>query len=91
MQNILSDAFISFIGAANVVRVAANESAIIADQLASAKGTTRPIRLGGSPIEVGWDPLNQQLPTIPLERIKLLSIAGDINSSRYLAISDPLE
>jgi hypothetical protein len=50
MQNILSDAFISFIGAANVVRVAANESAIIAEQLASAKGTTRSIRLGAYPI-----------------------------------------
>jgi hypothetical protein len=50
MQNILSDAFISFIGAANVVRVAANESAMIAEQLASAKGTTRSIRLSAYPI-----------------------------------------
>jgi hypothetical protein len=50
MQNVLSDAFISFIDAAYVIRVAANESAIMAEQLACAKGTTRPKRLGASPI-----------------------------------------
>jgi hypothetical protein len=77
MQNIVSYAFISFIGAANVVRVAANESAIIADQLASAKGTTRSIRLGASPIEVGRNPLYMLLATIPLERIKLFSILSN--------------
>jgi len=91
IQNVLPDAFISFVYAAYVIRVAADESAIIAEELASAKGTTRAIRMGASRIEVGRDPLNLQLPTNPLERIKLLSIARDFNSSRYLAISDPLE
>jgi hypothetical protein len=89
IQNILSD--ICFVDAAYIIRVAANESAIMAEQLACAKGTYRPKRLGASPIVVWRDPLNIHQATIPLERIKLLSIARDVNSSRYLAISDPLE
>ena len=68
MQNVLSD--ICFVGAAYVISVAANESAVMAEQLACAKGTTRPKRLGASPIGAGRNPLNMLLATIPLERIK---------------------
>ena len=70
LHNVLSDALNRFVSTAYVIRNVANNSAIIAKQLVSSKGTVSPIRLRASPKDIGCDPLNILLASIPLEGIK---------------------